>query len=35
VASVLGTYAIDADDDTTSTQYGGYRVLGSKLGSTA
>ena len=29
--SVLGTYSIDADGDTTLTQYGGYRVQGSKL----
>jgi branched-chain amino acid transport system substrate-binding protein len=30
-SSVLGTYSIDADGDTTLTQYGGYRVQGDKL----
>jgi branched-chain amino acid transport system substrate-binding protein len=29
--SVLGTYSIDPDGDTTLTQYGGYRVQGTKL----
>jgi len=29
--SVLGTYSIDADGDTTITDYGGNRVEGGKL----
>jgi branched-chain amino acid transport system substrate-binding protein len=29
--SVLGTYSIDADGDTTLTRYGGYRVEGKEL----
>ena len=29
--SVLGSYSIDRDGDTTLTQYGGYRVQGNKL----
>lgn len=29
--SVLGTYSIDADGDTTLTQYGGYRIKGDEL----
>jgi branched-chain amino acid transport system substrate-binding protein len=29
--SVLGTYSIDPDGDTTLSQYGGYRVKGNKL----
>ena len=29
--SVLGTYSIDADGDTTITDYGGNRVQGGKL----